>query len=147
MTSDGQSGAILAWCDYRNGTDYDVYAQKVDSAGVVGVAEVQEAGSHPSTALGTGKQEARLMQNQPNPFSLSTVIQYEIPAAGRVNLRVYSLSGQEVKALVDSEREAGRYSVVWNGTDSQARRVASGVYFYRLELEDLSEVRQMTCIH
>jgi hypothetical protein len=68
-----------------------------------------------------------LGQNFPNPFNPFTVIGYQLPAAGRVTLRVYDLLGREVATLVDREMEAGRYEAGWDATGC-----ASGVYFYTL---------------
>lgn len=69
-----------------------------------------------------------LSQNYPNPFNPSTVISYEVPAPGRVVLRVYDVLGREVATLVDGMQQPGRHAVTWN-----AAGCASGVYFYRLE--------------
>lgn len=72
--------------------------------------------------------------NVPNPFNPVTKIEFAVPAPGRkVTLKIYDLSGREVRTLVDAERLSGERSVTWNGTDDAGRDVASGVYFYRLE--------------
>ncbi|MCK6614571.1 MAG: 5'-nucleotidase C-terminal domain-containing protein [Ignavibacteriaceae bacterium] len=71
-----------------------------------------------------------LEQNYPNPFNPSTTINYFLPKAGFVSLRIYDLSGALVTTLVDSYQEEGSYSVVF---DVSSRNLASGTYFYRLE--------------
>jgi hypothetical protein len=80
-----------------------------------------------------------LRQNYPNPFNPETVIEFTLRGAdasrGRVpvTLRVYDVAGRLVRTLVDEERSAGvLHAVSWDGRDHAARRVASGVYFYRL---------------
>ena len=77
-----------------------------------------------------------LSQNYPNPFNPTTDIRYQI-ADGRssihTTLKIYNLLGQEVRTLVDGEREAGYYTVTWNGKDYHGQDVSSGVYFYRLK--------------
>jgi hypothetical protein len=69
-----------------------------------------------------------LDQNYPNPFNPSTSIRFQVPEPGRVSLKVYSLLGQEVATLVDEVRPAGTYLATFD-----ARALASGVYFYRLD--------------
>jgi len=78
---------------------------------------------------------AVLHGNAPNPFNPVTLIQYELPVAGRVELTVHDLAGRLVRTLVDGTAvEAGRHTTPWNGRDDDGRAVASGVYFYRLEV-------------
>lgn len=69
-----------------------------------------------------------LMQNYPNPFNPSTTIRYAIPEPVKVKLVVYNSVGQKVKELVNTEQEAGYYTVDFN-----ASNLASGVYMIRLE--------------
>jgi tetratricopeptide (TPR) repeat protein len=86
--------------------------------------------------------EYALSQNFPNPFlsgaksrlagNPQTMIQYQLPEAGHVTVKIYNLFGQEVRTLVAGQREAGYHSEIWDGRDNFGRRVASGVYFYRL---------------
>ncbi|MCG3121638.1 MAG: hypothetical protein ALAOOOJD_04841 [bacterium] len=73
-----------------------------------------------------------LSQNFPNPFNPQTMIQYQLPEASRVTLTIYNLFGQEVRTLVAGQREAGYHAEIWDGRDDFGRKVASGVYFYRL---------------
>ncbi len=76
-----------------------------------------------------------LSQNYPNPFNPSTTIEFSIPvgAAQNVNLQIFNVLGQAVTELVDGNLPPGRHSVVWNGTDSRGKPVASGMYFYMLK--------------
>lgn len=75
-----------------------------------------------------------LRPNAPNPFGLSTVIRYELPAEAPVLLTVHSASGRIVRTLVDHERRGeGPHAVRWDGCDDGGRPVAAGAYFYRLE--------------
>jgi uncharacterized lipoprotein YddW (UPF0748 family) len=79
-----------------------------------------------------------LSQNYPNPFNPRTVIEYEIPIAGRVLLKVYDVLGKEVASLVDDDMPAGRYTAAWTATTE-----ASGVYFYRLIAGSYAATRRM----
>ncbi len=79
-----------------------------------------------------------LEQNYPNPFNPSTKIKYSIPEDGSVKLKIYNLLGEEVFTLVNSVQKTGRYEVVFD-----ASRLASGVYYYRLETRKYTSVKKM----
>ena len=85
----------------------------------------------------------RLSQNYPNPFNPETTISYNIAQRGSVRLSVYALTGQLVRTLVDGERAAGSYSVMWDGMDDAGRGVASGVYVCRLKTGDYQASQKM----
>ncbi|MCE2438451.1 MAG: T9SS type A sorting domain-containing protein [Candidatus Latescibacteria bacterium] len=84
-----------------------------------------------------------LNQNMPNPFNPSTVIGYQLPEAGLVRLAIYNLLGQEVRVLVNERREAGSFSATWDGADALGRRVASGIYLYRIQAGGFSATKRM----
>ncbi|HQL23741.1 MAG TPA: T9SS type A sorting domain-containing protein [candidate division Zixibacteria bacterium] len=84
-----------------------------------------------------------LAQNYPNPFNPTTVIQFALPVATHVRLEVINILGQTVTTLVDRQMEAGYQSVEWNSTNSDGSRVASGVYFYRLEAGTFRDTKKM----
>jgi hypothetical protein len=79
-----------------------------------------------------------LQQNFPNPFNPSTRIQYSTPSAGRVQLKVFNVLGEEVSTLVQEEQAAGIHTVRFD-----ARDLPSGMYFYRLEAPGFQETRKM----
>lgn len=88
-----------------------------------------------------------LEQNFPNPFNSTTAIRYQLSAVrGRpsiVTLRVYNVLGEEVKELVDGEKEPGYYMAVWNGRDNWGREVSSGIYYYQLQGGSFIRTRKM----
>jgi hypothetical protein len=69
----------------------------------------------------------------PNPFNPTTVISYNLPQAGFVNLKVYDLMGREIRNLSSGFENAGMNSAMWDAKDNQGNIVSSGVYIYRLE--------------
>ncbi len=75
--------------------------------------------------------EIALHGNYPNPFNPRTTISYALPAASQVDLRIYDLLGREVARLVSGEQAAGYREAVW-----EAGRFASGLYLYRLMVND-----------
>jgi photosystem II stability/assembly factor-like uncharacterized protein len=84
---------------------------------------------------------AGLMQNYPNPFNPTTVIRYALPHRSQVTLRVYNTLGQKVAELVNGEVEAGQHEVKFNG-----RALASGVYFYRLQVGAFVQTRSLVIL-
>ena len=82
-----------------------------------------------------------LQQNYPNPFNPTTKINFAIPKQGLVTLKVYDVLGREVANLVNEVKTAGNYIV-----DFDASYLASGVYFYKLEVNGFSDVKRMMLI-
>ncbi|MDP2302305.1 MAG: T9SS type A sorting domain-containing protein [Ignavibacteria bacterium] len=83
----------------------------------------------------------QLSQNYPNPFNPSTVISYQLPAFSHVVLKVYDLLGNEIVTLVNEEKAAGKYSIVFNSDG-----LASGLYFYTLKSGSFSSTKKMIFI-
>ncbi len=90
-----------------------------------------------------------LKQNYPNPFNPTTTIKFEVGVSDvgalqqDVNLDVYNVLGQHVSSLAAGKYSAGAYEVVWNATNKDGRRVASGVYLYRLNVGGESMTKKM----
>jgi flagellar hook assembly protein FlgD len=84
--------------------------------------------------------------NHPNPFNESTQIEFILPDAGHATLRIYNINGQLVRILLAGDLSAGPHLVRWNGFDDKGQRVASGVYFYRLEHGGKSLARKMLLV-
>ncbi|MBN1164653.1 MAG: T9SS type A sorting domain-containing protein [Candidatus Krumholzibacteriota bacterium] len=98
---------------------------------------------------GTNEQTPRvysLAQNFPNPFNPSTTIKYEMKKKGRVRIRVYDVTGKLVKTLVSAVRDAGPHTVNWDGENNAGHKVASGIYFYRMETEDFVKAKKMVLL-
>lgn len=91
-------------------------------------------------------EELELSQNYPNPFNPSTSIRFGVQEEGRVTLTVYNILGQKVASLLDEDRPAGYHTVQWDGTGNDRRRVATGVYFYRLETAGHILTRKMLLV-
>ncbi len=89
-----------------------------------------------------------LHRNIPNPFNPTSKIRYELPGSGldRVLLQILDPAGRLVRTLIDQREGPGGHTAIWDGTDSDGRDVASGIYFYRLRTTDSSIVRKMALI-
>ena len=81
--------------------------------------------------------------SQPNPFSLGTVIGYQLSVISRVSLRVYDVYGKLVRTLVDAKEEAGCHTIHWDGKDSEGKRLAPGIYFCRLTAGKHTQVQKL----
>lgn len=84
-----------------------------------------------------------LKQNYPNPFNPTTTITYDLQKNSNVMLKIYNLSGQEVKTLVDENQSAGTKQVIWNGKDNNGAQVASGIYLYKLHVGNVVQAKKM----
>ncbi|MFQ6007357.1 MAG: T9SS type A sorting domain-containing protein [Candidatus Zixiibacteriota bacterium] len=84
-----------------------------------------------------------LSQNYPNPFNPVTEIRFDIPKKSHVTLAIYNIVGQKVATLVDKELMPDHYVVDWDGTSDSGAKVATGVYFYKLQAEEFVETKKM----
>ena len=87
-----------------------------------------------------------LAQNFPNPFNPSTTIKYDMKDKGIVTLKVYNVAGQLVRTLANSVKNAGSYTVTWDGKNDRGGAVASGIYFYKMETKDFSQTKKMVML-
>lgn len=88
-----------------------------------------------------------LAQNYPNPFNPSTTIEFTLPLHKLISLRIYDMTGREVRALIaPAEYAAGKHAVVWDGKDNHGQAVSSGQYIYRLEFGSFMKSKIMTLV-
>lgn len=73
-----------------------------------------------------------LSQNFPNPFNQHTSINFELPYPENIELLIFNSLGQKTKTLISAVHPAGRFRVVWDGTNEQGREVVSGIYWCTL---------------
>ena len=107
--------AVLTWGGYNaSGT-----------CGPGTVVDVKEPGAVPAVVTSLG-------QAFPNPMNPTATIKYTIGTPGKVQLRVFDVSGRVIRTLVDETKTAGSFSVMWDGKNDGGERVASGVFFYQL---------------
>ncbi len=106
---------------------------------------IEAFGSGAGTGIPGGDPEVagenRLDQNYPNPFNPATVIRYEVSATEDVRLTVFDILGREVAVLVSERKPPGTYAVRFDATG-----LASGIYFYRLQLAGYVRTRNMAVV-
>jgi hypothetical protein len=79
----------------------------------------------------------RLDAARPNPFRAMTALGFNLPQAGRVRLTIVDVSGRTVAELLNGDHAAGPGHAIWQGLTAEARQVAPGLYFARLEHQGL----------
>ena len=84
-----------------------------------------------------------LEQNYPNPFNPITFIRYSLPEVTDVKIVVYNVLGQKVATLVDQSMSAGYHNISWSGLNQGGAPVSSGVYLYRIETENFTDVKKL----
>ena len=73
-------------------------------------------------------------------------IAFDLESAGRAQLAVYDLAGRLIRTLLKEERGMGKHTIRWNGTNNAGHSIASGSYYYELQVGDFRQTRKMTLI-
>jgi hypothetical protein len=118
----------------------------------MGAYEYQGDSYQEPTLLKPPEQSA--IKNYPNPFrisnlerNVSTTIELELAQSGQVKVEIFNAKGQKVTTLLDAFLSPGKYEAIWNGRDSNNQRIASGIYFCKMERNDEVElVKKMTVV-
>jgi len=84
-----------------------------------------------------------LHQNYPNPFNPSTTIEYNLPKASNVVVKIYNITGKEIRTPIREYQRAGVQTVVWDGKNDKGKAVATGVYLYEIRVDDFSRTKKM----
>jgi hypothetical protein len=88
----------------------------------------------------------RLFQNAPNPFNPMTRIAWYLDVRSRVTLEIFGAAGRRIATLVDRVEDTGDHEITWNGTGTDGRQVASGIYLYRLTAGKRTLTRKMALL-
>lgn len=136
MTTGGVTGLFHMELAYISSM---VYAYAMNDAGAVirlidNLTGVEENGQNLPN-------EYKLAQNYPNPFNPTTTINYSLPIASHVTVKIYDVLGNEVKTLVDESKLIGNHSVSFD-----ASGLASGVYFYTIKAGDFYDSKKMSLV-
>ena len=92
-----------------------------------------------------------MYQNYPNPFNPETWIPFDLAEDVEVRVDIYNGSGQLVRKLLVGHTPAGSYrdnnsAIYWDGFNTKGEQVASGIYFYRIQAGNYSQMRKMVIL-
>lgn len=114
---------------------------------VYGDGSEERLTTEPVSIMTTGTLVTRLYPFVPNPFTVTTALQLDLAAIdGGVRITLYDVSGRVVNTLEPGCDRPGRYVVSWDGTNARGERVASGVYFCRLEADGKTETQRVVVL-
>jgi len=118
---------------WLNGTVWDSANVVVDRLLIIG--KDSNSGGDPNGYF--------LSQNYPNPFNPETNIQYLLTKPSFVTIKIFNALGQEITTLFQGNKPAGDDTILWNGCDWSGNPVASGIYFYQIEIGQFTQSRKM----
>ncbi|MEO0228189.1 MAG: SBBP repeat-containing protein [candidate division WOR-3 bacterium] len=98
-----------------------------------------------------GIQENRIvtqnnLENFPNPFLSITTIGYLVNKKGEIIIKIYNADGQLVRTIYEGEKQAGSYTINWDGRDNEGVKLPSGSYFYQLEIDGKRQTKKMVLV-
>ncbi len=85
----------------------------------------------------------KLRPNYPNPFNPSTIISYDIPKAGKVEIRIYDISGKLIRTIVNQSQAAGLHKAHWDGRNEAGKKAASGIFVYTVKFGKICLSKKM----
>ena len=84
-----------------------------------------------------------LSENYPNPFNSQTIISYQVKNEGKVSIVIYDILGRKLKTLVSENKNAGNYTVRWDGLTDSGASVSSGIYICSMTAQNFSQSRKL----
>jgi hypothetical protein len=136
----------IGWSHSRGGEGIVLSARWTLKGAIIDGVQYGNLTSVNQITAGTYPTEFELLQNYPNPFNAETMIKYHVRAGGQVNLSIFNLRGQKIRALVDELRTPGEYETRWDGRDEYGQAVASGIYVIQIQAGEMIESRKITLL-
>jgi hypothetical protein len=133
LASDGFGGAIVAWQDLRNGTTYDIYANRITQSGAIPTA-IGSTPPAPSFLIGDAF---------PNPFSAETTFDVSLPRAADVRMEIFDVGGRRVRGQNLGRLTSGTRRLSFDGRGDDTRQLPSGVYFVRVRAGNETATRKL----
>ena len=88
----------------------------------------------------------KVHQNHPNPFNPVTMLQYDLPEDGFVNITIYNMMGRQINTLVSGQQNAGYKSIQWNATNNIGQPVSAGLYLYTIQAGNFRQTKKMVLL-
>lgn len=85
-------------------------------------------------------EQLTLYQNYPNPFDYETIIKFALPEQTYVKVTIFNILGEKVRTLLEDNLDEGKYTIVWDGRNDKGKKVASGIYFYRISTSQPKQI-------
>jgi hypothetical protein len=141
---------IMATVNYPQGTRGDIRIEAVGPLPNQSIYGSLTIRLDPTVSVSEHEQVPALFvlhDNFPNPFATETQIDFATLGQGKSVLEIYNLIGQRIKVLENQKLLAGKQTVKWDGTDESGKRVAPGIYFYRLRGEEFVQSKKMVLLY
>ncbi len=146
FTDSGNGVGGFEWITTENtvADDYEILFFASDDVDTTEISVIFGIATSVEVVDGAGlPEDFYLSQNYPNPFNPETQIEFGVSEKSHVTLAVYNVLGQRIKILVDEVMSPNTYTAFWDGSSDIGLRVASGIYFYKLEAGKYSETKKM----
>jgi len=85
----------------------------------------------------------QFLKNFPNPIKNTTKIEFQLLKPGKTEVSIYNIKGQTVKTIAHELMNVGNHSMLWNGEDELGKKVANGVYFFKVEQNNKTKIKKM----
>jgi hypothetical protein len=129
----------IGWTTYMRPDDFDADGRqelmldyKYGPAPGSDILYVYESNTPVSVEAAGEPRPLELRASFPNPASSESRISYSVPSAGSASLRLFDVTGREVRTLLDGRVQAGPHEAIWDGRDNHGQRLPAGAYFYEL---------------
>jgi hypothetical protein len=146
LAADNVAGTSYVWAAPADPTTNGrLRVVLIDGDGVLGYDSSDDVFAvRSSTGVGDAIPTVRrLYQNSPNPFSNVTHVRFDTPEAGLVLVKVFDLTGREVRLLADTWYPSGSHEVSWDARDATGHLVAEGIYFLRFQAGAFIDTKRM----
>lgn len=122
----------------NNGTSW-VLSVNNGTPGTRNAAYVTSAASE----IASNESNNELMQNYPNPFSEGTYIEFKLDRPAKYSITIMDMNGRPLRIIKGDDAFSAVHTIYWEGKDESGKVVPSGIYFYRLETDNFSEMKRM----
>jgi hypothetical protein len=124
--------------DGKNPNNKDIYIG-TRSGKIFSLTEDHQSGLNESQI----PDNIELMENYPNPFNGSTIIEFRLPQQRKINLSIYDVLGRKISTLADGEMRAGIHQITFSSTANNGMNLTSGVYYYVLTSDEFVIAKKM----